>query len=215
MNKRATAIYAASCWLFAALACGGKAQSSAAESVAGTDQGGVVSSTGGATSSGSASIAGGGSNAVEETQPFYLDDVLPWFDGNGWAQFPSAPQDEILHVALEQTPAQATLSTHNVFDLPTGITRVEFSARASAPFRLLVSASDSIQAYDYFAARDSGVRWPIAGVDVGTAWQTFQVRLDAMQPPDTTDDGIPSFWLAFVIDAPGPVELWLDDVSFK
>lgn len=192
-------------------ACGGQARSSP------SDPGVEVAATGGTGAGGvaSAGSTGSGGTATPAAAPFYLDDAFPWFPGSGRGQFPVGQSDEILHVAPEQAPSQATFSTHNVSDLLSGMTAVHFLARANPPFRLMVSATDTIHPYDYFAARAAGEQWPLATVDVGEDWQTFEVPLTDMQPPETTDDGIPSFFLAFIVDDPRKVELWLDQVYFR
>jgi hypothetical protein len=164
---------------------------------------------------GGASSGTAGAGAGSESAPFALDDNHPWFDGSGAIDVPDGPQDEILHLISDETPARATLSTHNVFDLLSAAQAVRFSARASAPLRLLVSASHTIQGYDYFAARDAGAQWPVAAVDVGVDWQEFSVPLADMQPPEMLVAGPPSFFLAFIVEHPAPVEAWFDDVWFR
>lgn len=180
--------------------CGGKASS--ADAPEGTAQGG---------SAGSAQ--GGSAGFVAESPP--LDDAVPWFTGSGNTEIPSGDKDEVLHIIAGGRPAQFTLSTHNHYDPFSFSSGIAFSARASVPTRLLVSASRAIQAYDYFAARMEGVEWPVAPVEVGPEWREFSVSFSDMTPKESGDpDGIPSFWLAFIVDHPEPVEVWLDDVRF-
>jgi hypothetical protein len=185
-------------------ACGGRAHSG--DGVPAAGQGG------GAGSGGTSAAAGAGDT---DGAPLLLDDAFPWFDGAGSGRFPSGPIDEVLHITASGTPARATLSTHNVVDILSHVDTLQFKAKASASTRLLVSASNDIPPYDYFAERDAGARWPIAAVDVGTAWQEFSVRLADMQPREMGDsDGVPSFFLAFIVEHPEPVEVWLDEVHF-
>jgi hypothetical protein len=189
--------------------CGGKAQASDREPALGMGQGGSSGSGGAAAPAGTA-----GSSA--ETEPLALDDAFPWFDGSGSGDFSSGSSDQVLHIVASGTPAYGTLSTHNHVALLSGVSAIEFSARASAPLRLLVSASNAIQSYDYRAARDAGMHWPVAPVDVGVDWQDFSVPLAEMMPPEVGDsDGMPSFFLAFIVESPAPVEVWLDDVRFE
>lgn len=186
--------------LAAATACGGKASFDAAQ--------------GGSGATGGATTAGTGNTAAEDV--FAVDDTFPWFDSGGLAEFPSGREDVILHISARATPARATLSTHNIIDFLSYSEAVQFSARASQPFRLLVSASHAIQAYDYFAARDAGMQWPLAAVEVGVDWDDFSVPLTDMQPPEMfVDTGMPTFFLAFIVEHPEPVEVWLDKVQFK
>jgi hypothetical protein len=186
-------------WLLL-IGCGGKARSTGVEGQGGT------SSSGGSASSGA---------TQGEGAPFVLDDNHPWFDSSGVIDVPDSQSDEVLHFSIAETPARATLSTHNIFDLLSMTHAVRFSARASAPLRLLVSASHTIQAYDYFAARDAGAHWPVAAVDVGVDWQHFTVPLADMQPPEMLVGGPPSFFLAFIVEHPVPVEAWIDEVWFE
>lgn len=187
--------------LFVATACGGKANSSTGAPTGGAAQGGT---------------GGSGGGAMTEPESPSFDDVFPWFDGSGASEFPTSQTDEVLHIAATGTPARATLSTHNHVDLLSYAEAIVFSARASAPTRLLVSASNAIQAYDYFDARDQGIQWPIVPVEVGLEWQDYRVPLSDMMPVETGDaDGIASFWLAFVVEHSEPVDVWLDDVRFE
>lgn len=202
-------------WLLAlALAglggCGGKANSADGPS------GGAPVAQGGTAQGGSGGTAGAaaGGTADEMEGPNY-DDVFPWFDGAGDSEIPNGQNDEILHLVATGTPGHATLSTHNHVALVNASQAVEFAARASAPTRLLVSASNAIQDYDYFAARDRGQQWPVAPVEVGLEWQHYYVPISDMKPAEMGDaDAMPSFWLAFIIEHPEPVEVWLDQVRF-
>lgn len=196
--------------------CGGKASSAGAPD--GTTQGGSAGSasggSAGSASGGSAGSAPGGSAGSAPESPA-LDDVVPWFTGSGNTEIPSGQKDEVLHIIAGGSPAQFTLSTHNHYDPFAFSKGIAFSARASAPTRLLVSASKAIQAYDYFAAREEGAEWPVAPVAVDLEWQDFSVSFSDMTPKEAGDaDGIPSFWLAFIVDHPEPVEVWLDEIRF-
>lgn len=145
-----------------------------------------------------------------------LDDASPWFDGSGSLRLPPIQINQVLHIAVDATPAQETLSTHDQVALISNTSVLHFSARSNAPLRLLVSASQSILGYDYFAARDAGELWPLAGVDVNVDWQAFTVPVADMQPPDLFGGaGVPSFFFAFIIDHPEPIGVWLNDVQFK
>lgn len=203
------------CWVLALAAlaglggCGGKASSAdgAAEAAA---QGGSAGSAQGS----SAGSAQGGSAGSESESPA-LDDAFPWFTSSGNPGFPSGQKDEVLHLFASGRPAHSTLSTHNHYDPFAASRGIAFSARASAPTRLLVSASNAIQAYDYFEARAEGAEWPVAPVEVGVEWRDFSVSFSDMAPKEAGDaDGIPSFWLAFIVDHPEPVEVWLDKIRF-
>jgi hypothetical protein len=208
------------CWLLALFlaglcGCGGKANS------ADGPPGGAAAAQGGSAQGGSAQGGSGGSagapaggTANEMEGPSY-DDVFPWFDGGGNSEIPNGQNDEILHLVATGTPGHATLSTHNHSALLSDSLAIEFAARASAPTRLLVSASNAIQEYDYFAARDQGKQWPVVPVEVGLDWQHYHVPISDMKPAEMGDaDGIPSFWLAFIVEHSEPVEVWLDQVRF-
>jgi hypothetical protein len=185
--------------------CGGKAHSTEAGPAASAGQGGSAGS------GGAAALAG---TAGSDVEPLAFDDAVPWFDGSGYSTYMSG-SDRVLHIVASGAPARSTLSTHNHAALLSGVSAIELSARASEPLRLMVSASNAIQQYDYFAARDAGMQWPVAPVDVGVDWQAFSVPLADMMPPEAGDsDGIPSFFLAFIVESPVPVEVWLDDVRF-
>lgn len=198
--------------LLSQAACGGQAQRSDSTQAEPDGVRGGAAASGGTSAQSAGNSGEGGSTQTGSSVAF--DDAFPWFDGSGASQFPSGPSDQILHIVLTQSPARGTLSTHNLYDALRGVSAVKFSARASAPFRMLVSASDSIQAYDYFAARSAGMPWPVAGVEVGLEWQKFSVPLADMQPENDSDDGIPSFFLAFIVEHPVPIEVWLNDVRF-
>lgn len=186
--------------------CGGKAHSSDGSPAGAAPQGGSA----GAAQGGS---AGAASVPPEESPP--LDDFVPWFTGAGDSEFPSGQDDQVLHIIATGSPAHFTLSTHNHYDPFSYSGGISFSARSSAPTRLLVSASNAIQAFDYFEARSEGKQWPVAPVDVTAEWQDFSVSFSDMMPTEAADsDGIPSFWLAFIVEHPEPVEVWLDDVRF-
>ncbi|HEX2872697.1 MAG TPA: hypothetical protein VHP33_15655 [Polyangiaceae bacterium] len=209
------------CWgLALALAglsgCGGKASSARGteEAAQGGSAGAAQGSAAGAARGSSAGSAqGSAAGSTTESPP--LDDSFPWFTGSGKTEFPSGQNDEVLHIIAGGTPAQFTLSTHNLYDPFASSRGIAFSARASAPTRLLVSASNSIQAYDYFAARAEGAQWPVASVEVGPEWRDFSVSFSDMTPKEAGDaDGVPSFWLAFIVDHPEPVDVWLDEIRF-
>jgi hypothetical protein len=186
--------------LFAAFGCGGRASSTGAAPAAG----------------GSATDGSGGSMNEPASEPGGIEDGAPWFNGSGDVRFPMGEPDQILIIVALGTPARATVSTHNHTALLSGSDAVEFAARATAPMRLVVSASNAIQEYDYFAARDAGTQWPIAPVEVGLDWQDFSVPLSSMQPAEVGDpDGTPSFWLAFIVEHPEPVDVWLDEIRFR
>ena len=111
------------------------------------------------------------------------------------------------------TPAQATLSTHNLYDALNGATALEFSVRASAPLQLVTSARRTATNYDYFAARSAGEDWPIATVRVGVDWKRYSVALADMRPAEADPDPAhPEFFIAFIVDELQPVTLWIDDV---
>jgi hypothetical protein len=180
------------------VACGGRAESGSA------DQAQAGSGAGG---------GGAGAANTAETTPFYLDDFLPWFDGSGVADFPDGMQDVVLHTSTKGEPARATLSTHLPGSGLTGANTLLFSARANQPLRLLVSVGHTQRTYDYFS---DAVAWPLATVDVGEKWQTFSLDMSEFVPPESEQDrAVASFYVAFIIDGPGPRELWLDDVSLK
>ncbi len=183
-------------------ACGGKAHSGAVP--LGEAQGGA--------SSGEAATSGAAGQAPIST----FDDIFPWFDASGASKFPSGLDDEILQLVLDDIPARGTLSTHNVIDLVSTSRTVRFSARANAPFSLLVSAGHQMPSYDYFASRNAGMLWPVARVDVGLAWQDFSVPLADMQPAEAPwDNTIPHFYLAFIVEHPEPITVWFDEVWFE
>ncbi len=186
-------------------ACGGKARAS-------DDAGAAAGGSGGG--GGAAVVAGGGGGGA----PFErvaLEEVLPWFDGSGKADFDPKPPNSELHIEATGSPARSTLSTHNHVALLSGVEAISFSAHASASVRMLVSASHAIQDYDYFAARDAGQPWPVAPVELGAAWQDYVVPLAAMMPPETGESGGMAFFLAFIVESPAPVEVWIDDVRLE
>jgi hypothetical protein len=187
-------------------ACGGKARGAAVEAVSGAP------ATGG---SGALAGAGGGGETITpaETSPPF-DDIFPWFGSDGTAEFPpEGAVGKVLMLEVSGTPAQGTLSTHNLYDALQGATALEFSARASASLQLLTSARRTAGSYDYFAARDAGEDWPIARVSVGLDWKHYSVRLADMQPTEADPDpAAPGFSIAFIVDELQPVTLWLDDV---
>jgi hypothetical protein len=156
---------------------------------------------------------GGGTTSTAEAAPFYLDDLLPWFDSEGDADFPDGMQDVVLHLSAEGTPARATLSTH----LPSGgletAKALLFSARASQPVRLLVSVGHNQRGYDYFS---DTVPWPLATVDVGQQWEAFSIdRADFAPAESEQDRALAGFYIAFIVEAVGRQELWFDDVTFR
>ncbi len=180
------------------VACGGRAESgSPAQARAGSDAGGGAA----------------GATSTTETTPFYLDDVLPWFDGSGVGDFPDGMQDVVLHTSATGVPARATLSTHLPGSGLTGAKALLFSARANLPVRLLVSVGHTRRTFDYFA---DTAAWPLATVEVAEQWQTFSIDMAEFIPPEGEQEGgLASFYVAFIIDGPGPRELWFDDVSLK
>jgi hypothetical protein len=194
--------------VWALLGCGGKAQALDVAAAASAGQGGSAGSVGVAALAGTAS---GGAD------PGTLAlDAVPWFDGSGASEAMYGITQEVVHMVASGTPARSTLSTHNHVALLSGVSAIDFSARGSAPLRLLVSASNAIQSYDYFAAREGGKLWPVAPVDVGVDWHDFSVPLADMMPAEVGDsDGMPSFFIAFIVDAPTPVEVWLDDIRLE
>lgn len=183
--------------LLSLVACGGRAESDAA------GQGNAGSSTGG---------GGAGATSVDETARFYLDDALPWFDASGRGDFPDGLQDVVPHMNADGAPARATLSTHLPSDLLSVATALRFSARASQPVQLLVSVGHNQRTYDYFADTEA---WPLATVEAGEPWQTFAIEIAKFVPLESEQDrALKGFYIAFIIDAPGPRELWFDRVSF-
>jgi hypothetical protein len=211
------------CWVLALAAlaglggCGGKASSADGAAEAAAQGGSAGSALGSSAGSAQGSAAGSaqGSAAGSTSESPALDDAFPWFTGSGASGFPSGQKDEVLHIIAGGRPAQFTLSTHNLFDPFASSRGIAFSVRASAPTRLLVSASNTIQAYDYFEARAEGAAWPVAPVEVGVEWRDFAVSFADMTPKEPGDaDGIPSFWLAFIVEHPEPVDVWLDEIRF-
>jgi hypothetical protein len=200
------------------LGCGGKSRDSGA---AVEPQGGSASSVGGG-GSGAAGVAGtagtaapaGMAGAGSESSTLSLDDVFPWFDVSGASRFPAAGEDVIVHLVSAGAPARASTSTHNVVDMLSWARSVEFSAKASAPVRLLVSAGHRQLSFDYFAELEAERPWPTVGVDIGPEWQQLSVSIADMRPPDTRSDDQPSFFLAFSVEHPAAFEVWIDDVQF-
>jgi len=186
------------------VACGGKAtgssprESESEPSVSGSDG------------------KGGGSARVpvDEKMLAHWDDRLPWFQGSGSSRFPNDGEDVLLHLQATGSPARGTLSTHLPSDALSWTEAVKFSARASAPLRLLVSLGHVQRTYDYFA-RPAGDEWPMASVDVGQEWQTFSIDKTEFVPPQSeADQAVPFFFLAFVVDNAAPVDVWIDNVVF-
>lgn len=195
------------------VACGGKSRGSDA---AAETQGGSTSAAGGTTGAGQATAGGAAALAgtAGAAPTVGLDDVFPWFDAAGNVRVPIAENNEVLHLESTGTPARASTSTHNVVDMLSWAHFVRFSARASSPTHLLVSAGHEQFSYDYFAARESDKPWPSTGVDVGVEWQEFSVAIADMQPPSMPTDSWPSFFLGFSVEHPEPVEVWIDSVQF-
>jgi hypothetical protein len=194
--------------LWALFGCGGKAQALDVAAAASAGQGGNAGSAGVAAFAGT---AGGGADAGTLAL-----DAVPWFDGSGASEAMYGINQEVVHIVASGTPARSTLSTHNHVALLSGVSTIDFSARGSAPLRLLVSASNAIQSYDYFAAREAGMLWPVAPVDVGVDWHDFSVPLADMMPAELGDsDGTPSFFIAFIVDSPTPVEVWVHDIRLE
>lgn len=202
------------------LACGGKARDPADgnASVAG-QPGATAGGSTGVTWGGSSGGPSGGASPEPRGNPvagLALEDMFPWFDGSGASEFPPAGTDVQLVLAATGNPARGTLSTHNHIDLLSAVSTVSFSARASAPVKLLVSARRSVDGYDYFAERDAGKLWPVAAVDVDVDWQPYSIRIADMQPSaDATAPGNPSFSVAFIVEHPEPVDVWIDEVMFE
>lgn len=201
------------------VACGGKSRGS---DVAAEPQGGSASAAGGAAAlggsavGGSAAVAGtAGAAGMAAVRGASLDDVFPWFDAAGEGRFPVGERDNILHLESVGAPARASTSTHNVLDMLSWARFVQFSARASSPTRLLVSAGYMQSTYDYFEAREGDMPWPTTSVDVGSEWQDFSVAIADMQPPEMRTGTSPSFFLGFSVEQADPVEIWLDDVWFS
>lgn len=184
------------------VACGGKATGSSA----GESEPGVEGSDG----------KGGNAPAMavdEKTLPHW-DDMLPWFQGSGSSRFPDGEQDVVLHLQATGSPARGTLSTHLPTDALPWTEKVKFSARASAPLKLLVSLGHVQRTYDYFA-RPAGDEWPIASVNVSEEFQTFSVDKTAFVPLQSeADRAMPAFFLAFIVDNAAPVDVWIDNVVF-
>jgi hypothetical protein len=199
--------------LLLAVGCGGKAR---ATDQAAETAGGSASSGGGApAAAGASSVAGMGSaTGAEPQQQPGLDDIFPWFEPTGEGHFPFGERDEILHLVATGAPARAGTSTHNVVDMLSWARFVQFSARASLPTRLLVSAGYTQLTYDYFEARESDRPWPTVGVEVGSEWQEFSVVIADMEPPEMRIDTTPTFFLGLSVEHPEPVEIWIDDVQF-
>jgi hypothetical protein len=202
------------------VACGGKSRGS---DVTADPQGGSASAAatggsaaGGSATGGSAAVAGtAGVAGMAAIRSDSLDDVFPWFDAAGEGRFPVGQRDELLHLESVGTPARASTSTHNVVDMLSWARFVQFSARASLPTRLLVSAGYMQSSYDYFEDREGDMPWPTTGVDVGSEWQAFSVEIADMQPPEMRIGTWPSFFLGFSVEQSDPVEVWLDDVRFS
>lgn len=145
-----------------------------------------------------------------------LDDAFPWFDASGEADFPDGQADRLVHLVADGSPARATTSTHNVIDILSWASAVRFSARASEPCRLLVSAGHDLTSYDYFAEREQGRPWPTVEVAIDAEWAEHRALVADMQPPEAAmSAAIPRFFLAFSVEHSGPVEVWLDKVGFE
>jgi hypothetical protein len=150
---------------------------------------------------------------MAEATPFYLDDVLPWFDGSGVGAFPDGRQDVVLHTSAEGVPARATLSTFLPSDVLKSVTALRFSARATEPTPLLVSVGHNQRTHDYFSDSQA---WPLAAVEVGEQWQAFSIDVAEFVPPESEQDrALASVYVAFIIDGANRRELWFDDVSFS
>jgi hypothetical protein len=187
------------------VACGGKSY--------GPDEGAHAAGSGGAGAVTGGTAGQGG--VADDRQPFELDDLFPWFNAEAEIRFPAPERDEILHLEAVGVPARASTSTHNLIDM-SWASSVDFTAKALTPTRLLVSVGQMQRTPDYFEARDSDTPWPTTAVDVGGGeWQAFSVPISAMQPPDVPVDSSPSFFLAFSVEQPEPVEVWIDAVRFS
>lgn len=150
-----------------------------------------------------------------EATPFYWDDVFPWFDRDGVGDFPVGAEDRVLHLKAEGTPARAGLSTHYPTSSFSLAQVLEFSARASAPARLMVSVGHDQQTYDYFARPPEDV-WPLGSVDLTGDFRTYSVDLTELAPPEgPPKSSLFSIYIAFLVDEPEPTEVWVDQVSFE
>jgi hypothetical protein len=208
--------------LLSQAACGGKAHGS--DVPVETQGGSAGSPTGlvGGAGTGSA-VAGGGPAAgagmagvggSEPARTFPLDDMFPWFDAAGMGRFPVGETDIVLHLETTGAPARASTSTHNLIDM-SWARSVQFSARASSPTHLLVSAGYMQLTHDYFTARESDSQWPTSSVEIDRDWQEFSVLVADMQPPEMRIGSSPSFFLAFSIEQLDQVEVWIDEVRFS
>jgi hypothetical protein len=149
-----------------------------------------------------------------------LDDAFPWFratvTGASGLIEPEmdAGGNPVLHIGVEGEPAQATLGTHHHFEVVSYTSRVEFSAKSSEPLSLRVSVQRSPGNADYFAALAAGELWPTATVAVGADWRSCSVPFSAMQPPEP-EGATGGFMVAFIVDHPRSVDLWVDDVRLE
>lgn len=194
------------CALLALAACGGRATESPHDSQGAASAGG----SGGA----AAGMGAGGSSTAgaNDAGAAHWDDMFPWFDSFGNGDFPDGEHDRILSLKAEGVPARATLSTHLPAMLLGYVGALSFSARASAPATLWVSVGHEQQTYDYFNRAADNV-WPLASVDVGEAWQRFSLQIaEFVPPPSTQETEPPTFYIAFMVDHPGPIEVSLDTV---
>jgi hypothetical protein len=203
-------------------ACGGATQADAPAGGAGpTPAGGAPAVAG--TGQGGSWAASGSAGQPEPGNPIAglkLDDAFPWFraTGTGVSGLIEPEMDTggnpVLHIGVEGEPAQATLSTHNHFEVVRYTSRVEFSAKSSEPLSLRVSVQRSLENADYFAALAAGELWPTATVEVETDWRSYSVPFSAMQPSEP-EGATGSFLIAFIVDHPQSVELWVDDVRLE
>jgi hypothetical protein len=56
--------------------------------------------------------------------------------------------------------------------------------------------------------------WPTATVEVEADWRGYSVPFSAMQPPES-EAPAGNFMIAFIVDHPQAVDVWLDDVRFE
>jgi hypothetical protein len=155
-----------------------------------------------------------------------LDDTFPWIQATAMgAPGPTEPQmdadgNPVLHLRAEGEPAQATLSTHHHFEVVRYTSRIEFSARSSETLSLRVSVKRSLDNADYFVVLAEGELWPTTTVEVGADWRGYSVPFSAMQPAESAESGgsgpgLGSFMIAFIVDHPQSVDVWLDDVRLE
>ncbi|MDF3067944.1 MAG: hypothetical protein K0R38_3545 [Polyangiaceae bacterium] len=204
--------------------CGGAATRNGSAAEEGGTAGSMSAGSGGAeggTAAGGTAGGGTGGGAMGGTPEWLvdvdLDDAFPWFiqDHDGAYRTVESASQGSVHVRLEGSPLETTISTHNHLEVVQVARGVTFRAKASKPLALFVSVKSSLDS-DYFAAREAGNDWPVAATPVTTDWTTFEVPFAELAPPETRDPtGMPAFTIAFIVEEEsGPAELWLDDVHF-